>query len=121
MTAAVAYRFGGVFPKWRLSMASSARISALSTELVRVGVTADTGGAPVDPSANAVAFAFVESGAAPVSGDWTAGTWDVTLIGTYVAQVAPSLAAGSYDIWTRITDETSDEIVVRQVGSLLVE
>lgn len=125
--AAVAYRFGGLSLKWGFSVASAARVSAVSVESVRVNVAADTEGAPYDPTGLPVEFAFMRAGADPAAGDWREAGWDTTLIGSYVAAalVGPGtdfvLAADRYQVWVRVTDSGSDEIVVRQVGALLVE
>lgn len=111
----------------------SLRPSSLSVEPVRFGVYADSQGYPYDPTGADVEAAFMGSSgddynseAAPDSGDWVAGTWDVTVTGNYVAQVligpgtSAELAPGTYRCWVRITDATAGETVVRQVGQLVV-
>lgn len=124
--AAVAYRLGGISLKWSVAMGSSGRVSVLSTEAVSVAVSADVDGAPYDPTALPVDFAFMQDGAAPGSSDWHAGSWNTSVIGSYAAQVVVgpdgvALAEGRYQVWVQITDADSGETVVRQPASLLVE
>ena len=100
------------------------RQSVLSTEDVQVDVEAD--GGSYDPTADAVAFAFMVAGD-PGSGDWHAGGWGTPLEpGVYPAQclVGPGaggvpLALNTYAIWVRIVD--NPEIPVRKAGLLVIE
>lgn len=102
------------------------RISVLSVEAVRVSVFADADGLPVPLVGGDYTCEFGFN-ADPSTGPttWYAGEWDATIIGTYVAQivVGPSqtaeLAAGTWYAWLRVTG--GGEIVVRQVGKLIVE
>jgi hypothetical protein len=94
-------------------------ISALSTEYVKVPVTAVVNGVVIDPSSDTVQLAFPLRGVAPVSGDWKAGSWE-TLAGVHYARclVGPSgtitLATGTfYDAWLKVFD--SPETVVRKL------
>jgi hypothetical protein len=103
------------------------RISSLTLEQVQAAVQADSNGLPYVPTSAAVAFAFLESRLAdPVSGDWKTGSWDVTRIGTYVAQCkvgpggAATLAVGEYYVWLRITDTTAGETPIEPIGKLIV-
>lgn len=102
-------------------------LSVVSREYVRVPVRAQAAGLLVDPSADAVAMAFLAGQAAPESGDWLAASWDVDSTVTparYWAQclVGPGgtveLAAGVYSVWVRVTD--APEIPVRRAGQLRI-
>lgn len=111
--------------KWVISM-DTERVSSLSLEQVRFPVSADSAGAVYNPTADAVAVAFMTGpNQNPAAGDWKVGGWDTTVIGTYVATClvgtggAAVLAPGSYFAWIRITD--NPEIVVREVGELVVD
>lgn len=121
------YVIDGPTEKWTVTMGLK-RQSVLSREMVPFDVTAFVDGMPYNPTSTVVELAFLTSSRAePVSGDWKAGVWDTTVIGTYVAMclVGPggtvALAAGRYYCWVRITDSTSSEIVVRQVGMLFID
>lgn len=97
-------------------------VSVLSTEYIRVPVTASVNNAPYNPSGDVVQFAFT-TGANPTSGDWHPGLWD-SVIGPYVAQclIGPAggvaLAVGTWVIWVKITD--NPEVPVRSVGQLVI-
>lgn len=97
-------------------------LSALSTEYIRVAVSASVNNAPYNPTADLVQFAFT-TGANPSPGDWHTGLWDST-DAPYVAQclVGPSggvaLTAGTWLIWIKITD--NPEVPVRSVGQLVI-
>lgn len=120
------YDFGDLATKWEVDQVTT-RISSQTKEAVQVGVRAAANGLPVNPTADVVEFAFLATTDNPTSGDWHAGSWDTSVIGTYVAQavVGPgsswALAAGEYYAWVRVTDAGSGEIVVRMFGKLLVE
>jgi hypothetical protein len=123
--ATVAYRVGDIELKWEVALLMT-RVSSLSKELVRAAVAADSAGVPYNPTAATVEFAFLTSSANPAGGDWHAGAWDTTLIGTYVAGVlvgpgAVVLPTGTYYGWIRITDASAGEVVVRQFDTLIVE
>lgn len=103
------------------------RVEAMSTARIDVGVTADSQGLPYDPTSATVQFACLSSQLAkPAPGDWVAGSWDVTRIGSYVAQlnVGPdgvvTLAAGTYYVWIKITDPVAGEIPIEQIAKLIV-
>lgn len=101
-------------------------ISVLSTAYVKCQISATEGGTTVDPTSGTVEFAFISEalGTSPVSGDWKAGSWETGSDGGYWGRclVGPSgtvtLAAGSYDVWTRITK--APETVVKRVGILVI-
>jgi hypothetical protein len=123
----VRYDITGPGEKWTVNM-SLRHVSVLSREFVPFEVSAYVAGRPYNPTSCAFAVAFLESSRAePVSGDWVTGDWDTNTIGTYVGRVlvGPSsgavLAAGRYYPWIRITDPTSGETVVRQVGKLFID
>lgn len=85
------------------------RISVLSKEYIRVPVEATVAGAPYDPTADVVSFAFTQAGD-PTS--WTTGTWETdttTSPSTYLARVLVGpgglvVAAGRWNLWMKITD-----------------
>lgn len=102
-------------------------LSSLSTEYVRVAVSATTSGAAVDPTADTVQMAFTAEGVAPVAGDWKTSSWEVdatTNPDTYYARclVGPSgtvaLSAALFDVWVKISD--SPEVPIRKAGSIRV-
>lgn len=102
------------------------RVDSTSLENLRFPVTADSGGALVNPTIYPVKMAFLgDGGAKPSSGDWKPGGWDTTIIGTYVATIpvgpggAASPAVGTWYAWVQIA--TGTETVVRQVGELVVD
>lgn len=102
------------------------RFSALSSEPVVVTVWAYQGGAPLDPTGGTVKLAFLASALAqPAAGDWQAGTWDANEIGQYMAECAIgpggaiTLGPGTWWVWVQVT--LSPSVVVRQVGSIVVE
>lgn len=99
-------------------------LSSLSTEYIRVEVTAYESGALVDPTSKAVSFAFITGSTEPSGGDWKTGEWETDPAGpTYYARilVGPSgetLADGRYNVWLKIAG--SPEIPVRRVGVLTI-
>jgi hypothetical protein len=111
---------------YRIEAPPTRRYSSLSKEAVAFPVFAALAGAPYDPTAATFEVAFMGSGD-PTGGDWKAGAWDVTVIGTYVGYViigpggAAPLVAGEYYSWVRITDAASGEIIVRQTGQVIVQ
>ncbi len=111
--------------KWVISMEQE-RIDSTSLEYVRFPVWADTAGALANPTADVVKAAFIaNANAKPAAGDWKTAGWDQNVIGGYVAQVlvgtggAVTLTPGEYYAWVQLTDGA--EIVVRQVGQLIVD
>lgn len=103
------------------------QISAASLEYVRVRVEAIQSGSFYDPTADAVAMAFIGGNADPVSGDWKTASWDSDTTATpavYRAQclVGPAgtvtLTAGVYAVWVKITD--SPEIPVKRAGQIKI-
>ena len=102
------------------------RVTLGSTGKVRCGVFADSAGLIYDPRAATVEFAAMSSYAKPQSGDWKAGNWDVTVIGSYVAEVNPGsgglgLDLGEYYLYLRITDPFAGETVIDPPGTLIVQ
>lgn len=101
-------------------------LSTLTREYVRVSVSATANGSPINPTTDVVAMAFVAPTVNPQSGDWQTASWDTNPTnGVYTAQclVGPggtiALAAGTYTVWVRVTD--NPEIPVRVAGGLLVQ
>lgn len=102
-------------------------IPALSTEYIRVQVSAVKSGVAADPTADGVQFSFPSEGTDPVT--WYVGSWETVTsalgVSTYYARclVGPSggvvnLVTGKYDIWVKVTD--SPEIPVLNAGTLVV-
>jgi hypothetical protein len=111
--------------RWSMGGTPVQRMSTLSTEYVRVKVAATVNGAAINPTSDAVQFAFTLDGANPTS--WVSGSWETDATGQvaiYYARtlVGPSggtvLAAGTWTVWLKVTD--SPETPVRQVGVLIV-
>ena len=102
-------------------------LSSLDLEYVRVRVYAETNGVAVDPTADTVEMAFIAGDANPTSPDWKAASWETdstTVPATYYARClvgtggTVALAAGLYQVWTRITD--SPEVPVKKSGQLQI-
>lgn len=100
-------------------------IDSLSREYVLAAVTATNAGAPYNPTADVVEFAFTAQGAKPTT--WYTGSWDTTPIpgtSSYNARclIGPggttTLTVGKWVVWLRITD--SPEVPVRKTGLLTV-
>jgi hypothetical protein len=122
----VRYRFSSFTRKWRITMFTE-RVDSTSLARVQAGVEADANGLPYDPTATTVQFAFLTSRLdKPDPGDWKTGSWDVTRIGTYVAQCnvgtggAVALSPGNYYTWIKITDPVAGEIPIEQIARLIV-
>lgn len=112
--------------KWEVGLVNQARFSALSTEPVVVTVWAFQSGAPLDPTSGTVQLAFLATALdQPADADWHAAAWDTNEIGQYMAECqigsggALALAAGTWWVWIQVT--LSPSVVVRQVGSIVVE
>lgn len=102
-------------------------ISQLSTEYVIVPVNAINDGETVNPTGNAVQFAFTSGyGASPNT--WIAGLWDPNpvqgiwynakcLVGPGVGGTA--LTSGTYTVWVKVVGVP--EIPVRQTGTLIIQ
>jgi len=115
---------------------STARISQLSTQYLKVPVFARRSGAAYDPTSDVVNFALMlapDSSAAdqynePASGDWGIGAWE-TDGGVYYAYINagpagtitwPSTGAfpRTYQLWMKVT--TTPEVPVEMVGTVVV-
>jgi hypothetical protein len=110
-----------------MALRDPAEISSLSLEYVYVPVAAKVAGVAVDPSADAVALAFMVGRADPAPGDWKTASWDTdatTTPATYRARclVGPAgavqLVPGVYQVWVKIND--SPEVPVKLAGPLKV-
>lgn len=108
---------------------ASLTISSLSREYVKVRVTGEREGLPVDPTTFAVEFAFTTAASPPTEpddSDWVTGSWEASLSEDdhYLARVLVGpetnavLADGTYDVWLRFDDAT--ERPVRRVGRIIV-
>jgi hypothetical protein len=109
---------------------TNVRIPAVSTEFVRVQVSASKNGLTYNPTSDNVYFAYTALNveptgiSSPPSGSvWTQGQWE-TVGSTYIAcgLVGPIggtvLAVGTYSIWVFISD--NPETPVRNAGTLQV-
>jgi hypothetical protein len=101
-------------------MATVPSIPAVSTEYVHVPVTSD-----VTLSGQAVEFAYLAALPPDDATTWTAAEWEGNAGTTRSARslIGPvsdygELAAGTYTVWVRVTDET--EIPVRPAGTIKV-
>lgn len=103
-------------------------LSSLTKEYLRIAVEAEASGLPVDPTGNAVEFAFMDDvvSAEPGGGDWNVGDWETDagppiiyyariLIGPGGGVV---LTDGKFDVWIKIT--SSPELPVRHIGRLTI-
>ena len=123
--AVVNYRAGPPRRKWVITLLTE-RVVLGSTGKVRCDVAADSQGLPYDPRSATVEFAGMSTYDKPSSGDWKTGSWDVTVIGQYTAEINPGpggldLAVGEYYLWLRITDPFADETVIDPPGVLIVQ
>jgi hypothetical protein len=98
-------------------------IASSSIEYVNVPVQATVAGTPYNPTADAVAMAFIAGPAQPTS--FTSGSWITTVQGNYIARCLVGtntngilLAPGLYTVWVKITD--SPEVPVRPAGTLQI-
>ena len=101
--------------------AKTVHLSSATREFLRTQVTAQEAGVVVNPTTDTVQFAFPSPGVAPSV--WISGSWE-TAGSVYYARVLVGSgttisAAGSYDVWVRITD--SPEIPTRRIGLLILE
>jgi hypothetical protein len=98
--------------------------SSLSLQYVPVQITVQVG----VPTGDTVQFAFTTGGADPQAGDWKTASWATNITGlpngVYIAQClvgpggAVQLAAGTYQIWVKITD--NPEVPVLKGGTLQI-
>lgn len=99
------------------------RISVLSTRFARIAVAATDQGVPVDPTASAIQFAFMQGGDQPDVGDWATGSWE-TAGDEYLARClvgpdgAATLDVGSYAVWIKLV--LAPETLVESVGDLTI-
>jgi len=102
-------------------------VDRASREYVQAEVNATVQGQPYDPTGDVVEFAFTAVGGRPST--WYSGGWDGTQpipgSNAYVAQVligpgssGPTLGAGRYTVWIRITDNPEQPVI--QIGQLTV-
>lgn len=108
-------------------MALNLRIPIISTEYVRVQVTATKNGTIFDPTGDTVYFQFTATNAEPAASapgaPWASGAWE-TAGNSFVALglVGPnggtSLTVGTYAIWVQVGD--SPEQPARNVGTVQI-
>lgn len=95
------------------------QISTISVEYVRSTVREIVAGSPVNPTGDAVAWAFLAPGSAPTaSTTFYAGSWD-SGGPPYVARclIGPSpgvvqLKAGTYQAWIQVTDNPEVPVIM---------
>lgn len=102
--------------------------SALSTEYVRVPITAMDGSSAIVPTSDVVEMAFVAPGASPETLDWNSATWETdntTTPTTYYARclVGPdggvvTLTETLYDVFVKVGD--NPETVVHRTGAIAI-
>lgn len=107
--------------------------SVLSTKYLQAQIEAYVRGQPYNPTADAVAFAFTQltiPPANPAGNAWLPGTWETDgsadnpapvywagiLVGP--ANNGATLAAGSWSVWVKITDDP--EVPVEQPAILII-
>jgi hypothetical protein len=99
------------------------KISTLSTRYLRCSVAATDSGAPVNPTASVVSFAFMSNDSSPASGDWKTGSWETAgeeylarcLVGVGGAVVLP---VGTYTVWLKLI--LAPETLVEAVGDVTI-
>jgi hypothetical protein len=109
-----------------INFKQAVRISALSTTYVQCRVSATEGGVASNPTSGTVSFAFVPEEAdneSPAASAWVSGSWDTGTDGYWAkCLVGPDgvavLAAGSYDVWVRVSK--TPETVIDRVGALSI-
>lgn len=101
-----------------------ARISALSSEYVKVQISAKESGVAVDPTGFTVQLAIVAPNADP-NAAWITGSWETDNSGTsprYLARIEAGvdfvLTAGDYEVWWQI-DGPAPEAPVGKAPDLL--
>ena len=100
-----------------------ATLSHLATEYVSYTVVAKKAGAVVDPTVDAVAFAFTQNDDAPTT--WHTGSWDTYPDGSTVAKIligpansGVALAVGQWIPWIRVID--SPEVPIVELPTLTI-
>jgi len=99
-------------------------LSVLSLQYVKTSVQARVNGVVINPTNDAVQFAFPAPGVNPVPGDFKVGSWETTTGGAYYARclVGPggtvALTVGTYDVWVKVTD--NPEIPVARIGNMRI-
>lgn len=104
-------------------------ISSTSRESLTYDVFSELNGQPWTPGVSTtMAAAYLLTQADPQAGDWVAGTFEVSDIGTIVGLVeigpgsSKALAKGEYYEWVKIDDSAaSGAIPVKPVGTLIVQ
>lgn len=98
-----------------------ANLSESSTEYVQYTVIALKAGTVIDPTTDAVSFAFTQGTASPTA--WVSGSWDTWPNGNTVAKVligpnGTTLAPGAWIPWIKITD--NPEVPVIELPTLTI-
>ena len=104
-------------------------ISSLTTEYVRVPVSAQEQGVRVSPTNDTVKLAFPLRDIDPQGSDWNVAGWETDTTGpspVYYARLiigptggAVALAKGLYDVWVQIL--AGAETVIRKAGEIIVD
>lgn len=122
----IEYTLGAPRAKWRFDLLDE-RVSVLSGAPIQFAVAAADNGLVYDPTGSQASAAFLPVWGNPQVSDWHPCQWDVTTIGTYVAQINPgpgglALPVGTYYAWLKVDDSAnSGEIPVQQVGRLIIQ
>ena len=101
----------------------SLSLSTATTKYVRWLVTATAVGAPIDPSTDPVAFAFIPPNTTPGISDWHTGSWE-SFSGLHFARFLFGpvgglvLAPATYKVWIKITD--NPEVPVEPIDDLTI-
>jgi hypothetical protein len=102
---------------------ASIRRSVLTTEYIKVPVTALQDGSPATVSGDVAWLAFPIHGSDPVDGDWQVASWETDAGQVFlICLVGPghtfTLPVGRYDIWVKVAD--NPEIPVRKLNPLVI-
>lgn len=103
--------------------------SVLDDEPLTYAVAASVAGEPWAPSVSTTVFGAYLAGPLtdPTSGDWKAGVFEVSTIGTVVALIPcgpgtiNALARGTWYEWLKIDDPATGATPVKQVGRVIVQ
>lgn len=102
------------------------RYSVLSSPYIKYGTTALVNGVAINPTVDAVSFAFMQQGIDPQPADFKVGSWE-TVAGpptVYAARIqigpvsANVLAKGTWMVWIKVVDATGPETIITPVGQV---
>jgi len=96
----------------------SQEISSTSNQFIRAEVSARVSGGFENVTVGAATMCFKVAGTTPGTGDFVAAAWEAGGPPYHMRRLSGLLAAGRYDIWTRVVLGTED--VRTKVGVLVV-